>query len=75
RSRAASVKYSEGPYQDQLDITAQPLFHEIKQIIVLARSEDKFHTACEDRSHRDGTICGELHAHVQFVRCDLCDIT
>lgn len=62
-------------YQDRLEITAQLLFHGIKQIIVLARSEDKFHTAFEDWSHRGGIICGQLHARVQFVHCDLCDIT
>lgn len=67
--------YPKGSYRDRLEITAQFLLHGIKQIIVLARSEDKFRTACEDWSHRDGITRGELHARVQFVRCDLCDIT
>jgi NAD(P)-dependent dehydrogenase (short-subunit alcohol dehydrogenase family) len=51
------------------------LLHGIKQVIVVARSEDKFNTAREDWSHRDGIICGERNVRVQFVPCDLGDIT
>ncbi|KAJ6048020.1 uncharacterized protein N7446_011061 [Penicillium canescens] len=64
-----------GSYQDRLEITAQLLLHGIKQVIIVARSEDKFNTAREDWSHRDGIICGEQDVRVQFVPCDLGDIT
>ncbi|KAJ6173563.1 hypothetical protein N7485_006375 [Penicillium canescens] len=57
------------------EITAQLLLHGIKQVIIVARSEDKFNTAREDWSHRDGIICGEQDVQVQFVPCDLGDIT
>ncbi|KAJ5283448.1 hypothetical protein N7505_001428, partial [Penicillium chrysogenum] len=70
-----SIQKSKRSHQDRLEITAQLLLHGIKTVIVLARSEDKFHTACGDWSHRDGLICGEQDARVQFVRCDLGDIT
>ena len=70
-----SIQKSKRSHQDRLEITAQLLLHGIKTVIVLARSEDEFHTACEDWSHRDGLICGEQDARVQFVRCDLGDIT
>jgi NAD(P)-dependent dehydrogenase (short-subunit alcohol dehydrogenase family) len=59
---------------DRLEITAQLLLHDIKDVIVVARSEDKFNTALEDWPHRGGMTGCQEQVRVHFVPCDLADI-
>ncbi|CAI7601360.1 unnamed protein product [Penicillium crustosum] len=44
-----------------------------KKVIIIARSEDKYITACEEWRHRKG-ISLENETQVEFVKCDLGDI-
>ena len=57
-----------------LEITAQLLLHGIAKVIIVARSADKFKTAREAWSHRDGISLGENDARIEFISCDLSNI-
>ncbi|CRL25131.1 Short-chain dehydrogenase/reductase SDR [Penicillium camemberti] len=54
-------------------ITTQLLLHDIEKVIIIARSEDKYITACEEWRHRKG-ISLENDTRAEFVKCDLGDI-
>lgn len=64
----------QGSNRDRLEITSQLLLHGIKDVIVVARNEDKFNTAHEDWSNRDGIISRQEEVRIRFVPCDLADI-
>ncbi|KAJ5084281.1 hypothetical protein NUU61_008860 [Penicillium alfredii] len=56
-------------------ITAQLLLHGIAKIFIVARSADKFQIAREEWRQREGISLGENDARVEFVKCDLGNIS
>ncbi|KAJ6011475.1 hypothetical protein N7451_002887 [Penicillium sp. IBT 35674x] len=53
------------------EITAQLLIHGIEKVIIVARSEDKFNSACDEWKARKEIGLVEGDDRVAFVKCDL----
>ncbi|KAJ5982046.1 hypothetical protein N7451_012146 [Penicillium sp. IBT 35674x] len=54
-----------------LEITAQLLIHGIEKVVIVARSEDKFNSACDEWKARVRIGISKDDQRVAFVKCDL----